>query len=249
MKERKALAERVLPMLRATLRILVFPVLIRQILVGKVGYVYLCVLTLMLMELPGWVEDRLGLRIPALMEGLILLFLFSSEILGEIRGCYVRFSCWDVLLHGFSGFLFASIGWILPELLGQQGRVNTVVQVLFALCFSVTIGVVWEFLEWGVDSFFGLDMQKDTVVTALRSVCLDPRGGNGVGVIGQIRETVVLLADGSRRVLGLNGYLDVGLQDTMGDLLVDLAGALVFAALSRWERIAHYFVPVVKGER
>lgn len=249
MKGRKPLAEAALPLLRNALRILVFPVLIRQILMGKAGYVYLCVLTLALMELPGWAERRLKVALPPIMEGLILLFLFSSEILGEIRGCYVRYPGWDAALHGVSGFLFASIGSVLPQLADRQRCAGTMFRVLFGICFSVTVGVLWEFLEWGVDGLFGLDMQKDTVIHALRSVCLDPRGGNCVGSISGVRETILILRDGSREILGLNGYLDVGLHDTMGDLLMDLAGAAVFALLSGWERFARYVVPVVKGER
>lgn len=249
MKGRKPLAERALMMLRCVLRILVFPVLIRQILTGRVGYVYLCVLTLVLMELPGWAERRLEVALPPMMEGLLLLFLFSSEILGEIRGCYVRYPGWDALLHGVSGFLFASVGSVLPRLADRQRRGGTVSRVLFGVCFSVTIGVLWEFLEWGVDGIFGLDMQKDTVIHALRSVCLDPLGGNCVGSVSGIGETVLILRDGSRQILGLKGYLDVGLHDTMGDLLMDFLGAAVFGLLSGWERFSRYVMPVVKGER
>lgn len=236
---------------RDVLRILVFPVLIRQILTGTVGYVYLCVLTLVLMELPGWAEDRLRVALPPVMEGMVLVFLFSSEILGEIRGYYVRFPCWDILLHGFSGFLLASVGYVLPDRIGRSDC-GKAIRVLLAVCFSVTAGVLWEFLEWGVDGIFGLDMQKDTVIHALRSVRLDPRGGNGIGSMEKIRDTVVVLSNGSMRQLGLNGYLDVGLQDTMGDLLVDFVGALVFAVLSRWNRISKLILPIVterKGEQ
>lgn len=231
------------------LRILVFPVLIGQILGGNTGYVYLCVLTLLLMELPGWAERQLSVMIPGPLEGMILLFLFSSEILGEIKGCYVRFPVWDGLLHGFSGFLFAAVGYVLPELMIRQGReTNPGLRLVFAVCFSVTVGVVWEFLEWGVDGIFGLDMQKDTVVTALRSVCLDPRGGNAVGAVSGVRDAILLLADGSRVRLGLGGYLDVGLHDTMGDLLLDLAGALIFTVLSRWGKAADFFIPIIQSQ-
>lgn len=233
-------------MVRMLLQVLVFPVLIGQILAGKAGYVYLCVLTLVLMELPRWAERELNVALPQVLESLVLLFVFASEILGEIRACYIRYPVWDLLLHGFSGFLFASIGWVLPAYFGGQ-PVGKPVRLLFAVCFSMTVGVAWEFLEWGVDMIFGLDMQKDTVIYALRSICLDPRGGNAVGGISGIRDLVVCLADGSNISLGLGGYLDVGLHDTMGDLLVNLAGALVFGAVSRWERLARHLIPVVQS--
>ena len=235
--------------LRHMLRIPVFPVLIGQILAGNTGYVYLCVLTLLLMELPGWAERYMGLTLPVPLEVLVLLFVFSAEILGEIRGCYVRFPVWDGLLHGFSGFLFAAIGYALPELMDRKGtELCLALRLAFAVCFSVAVGVVWEFLEWGVDRVFGLDMQKDTVITALHSVCLDPRGGNAVGTVSGVRDTILLLADGREVRLGLGGYLDVGLHDTMGDLLLDLAGALVFAVLSRWGKAADCFIPKIQSQ-
>lgn len=217
-----------------------------QVLEGKVGYAYLCVLTLVLLELPRWAEGRLGVVLPEALEVLILLFVFSAEILGEIRGCYVRYPFWDSLLHGFSGFLFASIGSVLPGLFTGQ-RYEKTALLLFAVCFSMTVGVLWEFLEWGVDGLFGLDMQKDTVITALHSVCLDPRKGNGAGSISGIRETLVMLPEGKGILLGLGGYLDVGLHDTMGDLLVNLLGAVVFGLLSRRDRLVRHFIPVVES--
>lgn len=231
---------------RNVLQCLVFPVLAGQILRGETGYVYLCVLTLVLMELPLWAQQRLHVLLPETLEILVLVFVFSSEILGEIRACYVRFPVWDLLLHGFSGFLFAAIGYgVLLGILRQDGE-RKACCILFAFCLSMTAGIVWEFLEWGVDSLFGLDMQKDTVITSLRSVCLDPGKGNQVGTIDHIRETMVILRDGRGVALGLGGYLDVGLQDTMGDLLVNLAGAMVFAVVMQWKKLAQHFIPVMQ---
>lgn len=230
----------------SALRILVFPVLIGQILGGNTGDTYLCVLTLVLMELPGWAERRLRVTVPESLEILLLLFFFGSEILGEVRACYVRFPVWDGMLHGISGFLAAAVGFALAD---RHGRAQgNVFRLVFAFCFSMTVGVLWEFLEWGVDGAFGLDMQKDTVVTALRSVRFDPRGGNSVDGFSGVRDAVVLLADGRSVRLGLGGYLDVGLHDTMGDLLVNLVGAAVFALLSRWKKAADAFVPKIKSQ-
>ena len=239
MKQRNHLA-----VIRGGLRILVFPVLIGQILAGRTGYVYLCVLTLMLMELPGWADKRRYLLLPPATELLYLLFVFSSEILGEIRGCYLLFPWWDALLHGCSGFLFASLGAALPELLeGQDMYFGKRSGALFAVCFSLSAGVAWEFLEWGADALFGLDMQKDTVISAIRSVCLRSGQGNGAGEVSGIRDTMLMLRDGGVRML--EGYLDIGLHDTMGDLLADLAGAGIFAVLRGQPGFVRNFVPKV----
>lgn len=239
MKQRKLLSA-----IRGILHILVFTVLIGQLLAGKIGYVYLCTLTLVLMELPSWAERRLGIALPGAMEIMLLLFIFSSEILGEIMGCYTRYPCWDVLLHGISGFLFASIGYVLPQLAGRRGTgERSVFRLAFSVCFSLSIGVAWEFLEWGADALFGLDMQKDTVIYAIHSVALSPGRVNSVGLIDGIRDTVLIRRDGTVRAIG--GYLDVGLHDTMGDLLADLVGAVVFGVLSGRHRVAQVFVPEI----
>ena len=93
-----------------------------------------------------------------------------------------------------------------------------------AFCFSMTIGVVWEFFEFAMDRFFLLDMQKDTVVHTISSVMLDPDGGNVPYMIRGITDTAV-----NGQKLGLGGYLDIGLIDTMKDLLVNFIGAAVFS--------------------
>ena len=76
-----------------------------------------------------------------------------------------------------------------------------------------------------------LDMQKDTVVNAISSVMLDPAGGNKRVLIDSIVDTIVVTADGRQISLGLGGYLDVGIIDTMKDLFVNFIGAVVFSAI------------------
>ena len=95
-----------------------------------------------------------------------------------------------------------------------------------AFCFSMTIGVMWEFFEFGMDSVFGLDMQKDTVVTSVTSTYLDPTHDNKRIPIENIEEVRINGED-----LGVGGYLDIGLIDTMEDLLVNFVGALSFSIL------------------
>ena len=90
----------------------------------------------------------------------------------------------------------------------------------------MTIGVVWEFFEFGMDQLAGFDMQKDTVIHVIRSVTLDPERHNVPYEISGITETVV-----NGQELGLGGYLDIGLIDTMQDLIVNFIGAFVFSVI------------------
>ena len=160
----------------------------------------------------------------------MLLFIFSAEILGEISSFYVLFPFWDVTLHTLNGFLAAAIGFSLVDLLNRSDRVKFDLSPLFlaitAFCFSMTIGVLWEFFEFAMDQLFALDMQKDTIVHAIHSVTLDPTNTNTTVTIDGITDTMVNGVD-----LGVGGYLDIGLIDTMEDLIVNFIGAAVFSVI------------------
>ncbi len=84
---------------------------------------------------------------------------------------------------------------------------------IVAFCFSMTVGVLWEFFEFSGDYLLGLDMQKDTVVNAIHSVNMDPTLTNTVIHVNDIVDTIVVHSDGSQQALGLGGYLDIGIYD------------------------------------
>lgn len=241
------------------LRLLVVITMIGQILQGNYENVYICLLTLILFFIPSFVERRLHVDLPDAMEIVILCFIFAAEILGEIQEYYLTFPFWDTLLHTLNGFLFAAIGFSMVNLLNENKGVSMSLSPFYmavtAFCFSMTIGVLWEFFEWGMDSWFGLDMQKDTVLNAFNSVNLDPGGRNIPCAIGEIADTILVYADGSRQSLALGGYLDLGLYDTMMDLLVNFFGAVIFSVIGYFYvktkgkgRIARMFIPRVLEE-
>lgn len=210
------------------LRLLVIVTMILQFLNGNYENFFLCILTLILLIMPSLIQVTLKIELPTVLEILILIFIFSAEILGEIREYYIMIPMWDTILHTINGFLAAAIGFSMVDLLNRSDRMTFQLSPLFtaivAFCFSMTIGVVWEFFEFGMDMIFGLDMQKDTVIQAIRSVTLNPDGKNIVTVIDPIRSVVVNGKD-----LGIGGYLDIGLIDTMKDLIVNFIGAVVFS--------------------
>ena len=164
------------------LRLSVVLVMIAQFFNGNFQNVFLCILTLVLFLLPSFIERRLNIDVPDTLEVIILLFIYAAEILGEIRAFYITFPYWDTLLHTLNGFLCAAIGFSLADILNREERVALSLSPFFmaivAFCFSMTIGVLWEFVEWGVDSLMAKDMQKDTIVQAIHSVTLHPEGRN-----------------------------------------------------------------------
>lgn len=214
------------------LRLLVILVMVAQFFNGNFENVFLCILTLILFLLPTIFEKSLQIDLPNALEIIILLFIFAAEILGEIRAFYTTFAYWDTMLHTINGFLCAAIGFSLVDMCNRHKRVSLslspVYMAIVAFCFSMTIGVLWEFFECTMDQFFLLDMQKDTVVNVISSVNLDPTGGNTPVAIKGITDVIVVCGD-EQIPLGVGGYLDIGILDTMKDLWVNFIGAVVFS--------------------
>ena len=201
---------------------------VRAAFIGNYEYVMLCILVLGLFLMPSFIERKLNIDFPSVLEKIILLFAFAAEILGEIGEFYVRFPWWDTMLHTLNGFLCAAIGFALVDILNENKQIkfelSPVFCVIVAMCFSMTIGVLWEFFEFGVDNILKFDMQKDTVIPAITSTLLNPDGRIEPVHIKGITETMV-----NGQALGVEGYLDIGLYDTMEDLLVNFIGAVVFS--------------------
>lgn len=231
LKNRIALNRRTF-ILYSVLRVLVLVTLIRCIMTQRWEGVAISILVLVLFLVPSLVEGMARIEIPGLFQAIIYSFIFAAEILGEIDHYYVLIPGWDTILHTLNGFLCAAIGFSLVDLLNRSSKninLSPVYVTLVAFCFSMTIGVLWEFVEFGFDTFFGMDMQKDTFVTNISSVALDPANEGDRIQINDIATTTITTATGEATTI--NGYLDIGLIDTMKDLLVNFAGALVFSVV------------------
>ncbi len=227
------------------LRFLVIVTMVAQFFNGDYESVFLCALTLVLFLLPTVFERALMIDLPNTLEIIIMLFIFAAEILGEISSFYTTFKGWDTILHTINGFLCAAIGFALVDMLNRTEKFSLSLSPVFmsivAFCFSMTIGVLWEFFECGMDQLMMLDMQKDAVVHSISSVMLDPSGLNNRVLIKDIVDTIVVTADGQQISLGLGGYLDIGILDTMKDLFVNFIGAVVFSVIG-------YFYVKTRGQ-
>lgn len=238
-----------------TLRLLVIVVLVRQLILGSYESAFFCVLTFLLLYVPSWLQVRLRIELPPPLEITILFFIFAAEILGEVNAFYVVIPGWDTMLHTINGFLAAAVGFSMVMLLNDDERLTFDLSPFFlaltAFCFSMTIGVLWEFFEFGMDFFFHTDMQKDTVIHAIYTVALDTTRSNRVVAVRGIQDVMV-----NGESLGLAGYLDIGLIDTMKDLFVNFIGAVVFSitgffyakSKGRKKTAAQSFVPSKKTE-
>ena len=224
-----------------TLRLLVLVVLVRQLFLHNYEGAFFCILTIVLLYIPSWLQVKLRIELPPPLEITILCFIFAAEILGEVNAFYVNVPNWDTMLHTLNGFLAAAVGFSMVLLLNDDERLTFDLSPFFlalvAFCFSMTIGVLWEFFEFGMDFFFHTDMQKDTVINAVYTVALDPTRTNKVVAIKGIQDVII-----NGESLGLGGYLDIGIIDTMKDLFVNFIGAVVFS-------VAGFFYARSKGEK
>ena len=126
-----------------------------------------------------------------------------------------------------NGFLCAAVGFALLDIMDRKSKKIEVTPLLIAVvafCFSMTIGVLWEFFEYGGDQIFVADMQKDTIVSSFSTSKIDESKRI---YITDIVQTEIKTKSGETYVIK-DGYLDIGINDTMKDLLVNMVGAIVF---------------------
>lgn len=243
------------------LRVLVIAVLVRSVILRNYESAFVCVLSLVLFLVPAFVEKNVGIRLPSTLEIIVLVFIFAAEILGEIESFYVRVPHWDTMLHTVNGFLFAAVGFSLCDIINRNSKVKFKLSPLYltivAFCFSMTVGVLWEFGEYGLDMLANTDAQKDVAVAHIDSVSFDSTKTNTVIHIDSIKDTVIITEDGEYRLsdYGINGYLDIGLHDTVKDMFVNFIGAVVFSFIGyayvkqRGKgKIASSFIPVLREE-
>lgn len=217
------------------LRFLVIICMILQILRGDLNNALLCLLSLILLFAPLFIQNKFEITLPNDLEIAIYLFIFSAEILGEIDNFFGIIPYWDIILHTINGFLATAVGFSLVDLLNKNSKninLSPFYLCLVDFCFSMTIGVLWEFFEYGCDKFLNVDMQKDTVIQKISSVALNPDGENKAVVVDDIGKTIIYDTNGDVLQVIDNGYLDIGLNDTIEDLFVNFIGAIVFSCFA-----------------
>ena len=216
------------------LRFLVILCLIRQIILGHLDSALLCILSLFLLILPVIIQRKFKITLPNTLETIIYIFIFSAEILGEIYNFYGNIPNWDLMLHTLNGFLCAAIGLSLIDLLNKNSKsihLSPLYVAIASFCFSMTIGVCWEFLEYGADKILNTDMQKDELITSISSVEFDPFQENKAKMIKGISKTILYDENNEELITIEDGYLDIGLNDTMEDLWVNFIGASIYSIL------------------
>lgn len=235
------------------LRTLVIISLVIQGIHGNWNNTFLCIFTLILFTVPDLVSKKLNLKLPNTLEVIVYIFIFSSSILGEIQNFYDVFPHWDTMLHTLNGFLCAAVGFSLVDILNNNIDAIDMTPAfvsLVAFCFSMTIGIFWEFIEFSIDKYLNKDMQKDLIVTKINSIKINDERSNEAVNINDINRTIICTDKSSIIIEG--GYLDIGLFDTIKDLYVNFIGAIIFCLIgyvyikNRHEKsFANMFIPKV----
>ena len=159
-----------------------------------------CVLGLVVMLLPSVLQRRLHIEIPSGMIILFLVFLYCAIYLGEVQSFYYVIPFWDDILHSFSGAMLGALGFSFVTLLNRAEKVpmnmSPIFVAVFAFCFAITLGVIWEFYEFTFDGLMGLNMQKfmlengtplpgrEALVDTMTDLFVDAGGALVISVVG-----------------------------------------------------------------
>ncbi len=199
---------------------------------GQWALMLACLGTVFLVSLPVFVARLLKIRLSRSFFTFFLLYALGP-MLGKIYKLYYLTAWWDKLVHTMAGVVFAALGAYLLEQLNRGNQTSLPARAVFALCLSIAVAALWEFFEFSVDRFFGADMQHDTVITAIHSHYLSPTPGEIHSITG-IRDAAV-----NGESLNVGGYLDIGLFDTMADMMVETLGAIAYSAWYLFDQDRH----------
>lgn len=191
----------------------------------------LAFVTVVLVLLPAAVEKLLRCHMHPALYIFGLLYAIGP-MLGQCHNFYYTISWWDKLLHICGGILFSIMGLYLCKAL-NHGHSPRLLCAVFALCLSIAVSAVWEFVEFGSDCLLHSDMQDDSVITSIYSYLL----GDSLGSAGSIEHIDTVLVNGTP--LPVTGYIDIGLLDTMADMLLESLGAVITCGLYLLDKDKH----------
>ena len=204
----------------------------RQLILREWFLAITCVFVLIVMVIPEILSKKYMIEFPTTLEIMIYLFVFAAEILGEIGEYYISISWWDNILHLVSGFALGGVGIFFIDKLNNSPlhhlSLSPFFVVLVSICFSTSVLTLWELFEYSSDVLLSTDMQKDTVVSSISSVNFNNDGKNS-SVTKEISSVIINNEDWNKLY---GGYIDIGLHDTMFDLIFGIAGASFYSFLA-----------------
>lgn len=210
--------------------ILSFAAFINSLILGDWFKISLAFVALILYFVPLILKKFLNILLPTMLEIVYYLFIFASLILGEVFAFYGPYPHWDIVLHFLSGFILAGVGVSIINI-AAKGKTPRWLILVFAFCFSMTLGAAWECVEFSFDQLTRTDAQKDAHLSSISTITMQRDGGNRPVRIDGITSTDLHLENGETITID-EGFLDIGIMDTMKDLFVNATGAATFVILA-----------------
>lgn len=200
------LASFILPIGYIIYRIIQAPVVAPEDSLGvriKSDYVLMlveCMLGIVVIHLPSLLEKQFKFELPTALYLMYILFLYCAITLGEVRDYYYHVPHWDTILHTMSSVMAGVFGFTVVAMLNRNE--NTAISLspffvaLFAFCFAVTLGILWEIYEYSFDGLLGLNMQKfrtadgtllvghEALTDTMKDIIVDTLGALAASVAG-----------------------------------------------------------------
>lgn len=199
------------------MRVVVIFYLIIGIIKWNTTTVVAALLSLVLMTITSYLKKKLNLD--KKLELLIYIFIITTEVLGQIYHFYTRVPIFDIIIHTYSSFVISYIALIIIK----KHKLPKIITILFIFSFAMMCESIWEIFEFGTDHLLKTDMQKDTIINEITSCYLsEDKDTPTTMVVDNVIVNNISFTD------KYNGYLDIGLYDTISDMSCALVGALIF---------------------
>lgn len=199
------------------MRVVVIFYLIIGIIKWNTTTVVAALLSLVLMTITSYLKKKLNLD--KKLELLIYIFIITTEVLGQIYHFYIRVPIFDIIIHTYSSFVISYIALIIIK----KHKLPKIITILFIFSFAMMCESIWEIFEFGTDHLLKTDMQKDTIINEITSCYLsEDKDTPTTMVVDNVVVNNISFTD------KYNGYLDIGLYDTISDMSCALVGALIF---------------------
>ena len=199
------------------MRVVVIFYLIIGIIKWNTTTVVAALVSLVLMTITSYLKKKLNLD--KKLELLIYIFIITTEVLGQIYHFYTRVPIFDIIIHTYSSFVISYIALIIIK----KHKLPKIITILFIFSFAMMCESIWEIFEFGTDHLLKTDMQKDTIINEITSCYLsEDKDTPTTMVVDNVVVNNISFTD------KYNGYLDIGLYDTISDMSCALVGALIF---------------------
>lgn len=199
------------------MRVVVIFYLIIGIIKWNTTTVVAALLSLVLMTITSYLKKKLNLD--KKLELLIYIFIITTEVLGQIYHFYTRVPIFDIIIHTYSSFVISYIALIIIK----KHKLPKIITILFIFSFAMMCESIWEIFEFSTDRLLKTDMQKDTIINEITSYYLsEDKDTPTTMVVDNVVVNNISFTD------KYNGYLDIGLYDTISDMSCALLGALIF---------------------